>query len=238
VRDAKPATLAELRDAVRIVQGLTRGDEVEVEGKLLRLQWATGGAVPVLVAASGPRALRLAGAVGDGVILTVADPVFVGWCLEQVRAGWAEAGRDGAGFRVQVAVPAFLSDDLAEAREHVRWFVAFLGRHIADVLREQEAERGNEELWSYVDSREEYDIRRHGRPGGNPTAFVPDEVVDRFTIIGSAEQTVAKIRALEALGVTEINAYLSADDPERLIESYGKEVIPAFAGGLGDGDGR
>jgi probable F420-dependent oxidoreductase len=221
----EPATLRRLEDAVRIVRGLTAGDEVDVDGKPVRFEWATGGRVPVLVGASGPKALRLAGRVADGVILTVADLVFVDWCLEQVRLGLADAGRDGSGFRVQVAVPAFLGDDKAEARDQVRWFPAFIGSHIADVIRRREGG----EIWSYVDSRPAYDYRRHGRPGGNPTAHVPDEVVDRYTIVGTAEDTVAKIRALADLGVTEVNVYLSARDPEQLIESYARDVIPAFA---------
>jgi alkanesulfonate monooxygenase SsuD/methylene tetrahydromethanopterin reductase-like flavin-dependent oxidoreductase (luciferase family) len=180
----------------------------------------------VLVAASGPRALRLAGRAADGVILTVADPVFVGWCIEHVRAGLAEAGRDGDGFRVQVAVPGFVSDDIAYARSQTRWFCGFLGDHIAEVLREHPAERGNEELWRYTERRPVYDYRKHARPGGNPGDFVPDEVVDRFTLVGDAEATVARIEELEALGVTEINVYLSSSKPEEPVDAYGRDVVP------------
>ena len=77
IRGARPSNLAALEDAVRIIRGLTRGDEIDVEGAPVRLAWAEGGGVPVYVAAYGPKALRLAGRVADGVILQAADPFFI-----------------------------------------------------------------------------------------------------------------------------------------------------------------
>lgn len=224
---AKPGTLADLEAAVRVIQGLTRGDEVEVGGTPVRLGWASGGSVPVLVSASGPKSLRLAGRVADGVILTAADPVFVGWCLDQVRAGWKDAGRDGSEFRVQVATPAYIANDMEKARAQVGWYPAFIGSHVANILRRHDVEDDRADVWGYVDASSADEYRQRGRPGESAVQ-VPDEVVDRLTIVGDADQTITKIRELESLGVTEVAIYLSVDDPDRLIEAYGREVIPAF----------
>jgi alkanesulfonate monooxygenase SsuD/methylene tetrahydromethanopterin reductase-like flavin-dependent oxidoreductase (luciferase family) len=163
--------------------------------------------------------------VADGVILTVADIVFVEWCLEHVRRGFDDVGRDGSAFRVQVAVPGYLGDDRDAGRDQVRWFPAFIGSHVARAIQEREGG----DIWNYVDSRPAYDYRQHGRPGGNPTVLVPDEVVDRYTMVGTADETVAKVRALHAVGVTELNIFLSLHEPGTLIESYARDVIPAFA---------
>ena len=132
---ARPGTLAALETAVHVIQRLTGGEDIKIDATTVQLDWATGGRVPVLVAASGPKSLRLAGRVGDGVVLTAADPVFVEWCLDQVRKGWDDAGRDGTDFRVQVAVPGCVSSDMAEARAQVAWFPAFIGRHVGNILR-------------------------------------------------------------------------------------------------------
>jgi probable F420-dependent oxidoreductase len=228
IRNARPSSLAALEDSVRIIRGLTRGDEVEVEGNPVRLEWATGGEVPVFVAAYGPKALALAGRIADGVILQVADPFFVGWCLDRVGEGLREAGRDPSGFRVQVAAPSYISSDRAEARARLRWFPALVGNHIADILRHHDREAIPEELSAYVDDRLDYDYRRHTRQGAGHSDYVPDEIVDRFTVLGTVDECTEKLRELETLGVNEYNIYTTIPEPERVIEAYGREIIPVF----------
>lgn len=225
---AKPGTLADLEIAVQVIQGLTRGEEVIIGDAPVRFGWASGGAVPVLVAASGPRSLRLAGRVADGVVLTAADPVFVGWCLDQVRKGWNDAGRDGSGFRVQVAVPSYVSNDMEEARREVAWYPAFIGSHVANMLRSHQVADDGADVWGYVDARSAAEYRQRGAPGERPAVAVPDEVVDRLTIVGNAAQITAKLRELERIGVTEVAIYLSSKQPTRLVEAYGLGVIPQF----------
>jgi probable F420-dependent oxidoreductase len=228
IRNARPGNLAALEESVRIIRGLTRGDELEVDGHAVRFEWAKGGEVPVFVAAYGPKALALAGRIADGVILQVADPFFVEWCLERVRDGLRESGRDPSGFRVQVAAPSVVSPDRAEARDRLRWFPALVGNHIADILRHHDPETLPEELRAYVDGRGDYDYRRHTRQGADHYDYVPDEIVDRFTVLGTIDECTEKVRRLEALGVTEYNIYTTIPEPERLIETYGREIVPAF----------
>ena len=228
IRGARPSNLAALEEAVRIIQGLTRGEEIDVEGTPVRLAWAAGGGVPVYVAAYGPKALRLAGRVADGVILQAADPFFVQWALRQVHAGAADAGRDLADFRVQVAAPSYVSEDLDDARAKLRWFPALVGNHIADILRHHDPETIPLDLRAYVAARTEYDYREHTRQGADHFDYVPDEIVDRFCVLGSAEECCAKLRELEQLGVTEFNFYTTIPEPEPVIEAYGRDIIPAF----------
>ena len=56
-----------------------------------------------------------------------------------------------------------------------------------------------------------------------------DEICDRFTVIGSSEQVVAKLRELESIGVDEWIVYLMTNDQEETLEAYGRDVIPALA---------
>jgi alkanesulfonate monooxygenase SsuD/methylene tetrahydromethanopterin reductase-like flavin-dependent oxidoreductase (luciferase family) len=196
---ARPATLAGLEDAVRIVGDLSAGDEILVEGHPVRLAWALSGRVPVYVGAYGPRALRLAGRVADGVILQIADPAFVTWAMEHVRAGANEVGRDLSGFAVQVAAPGFVSDDLDEAREQVGWFPTMLGDYLRTTLRR------------YDDAS--------ARVG-------EDEILDRFTVIGSAEVCAGRLRELVAAGATQFNLYAAGSRPATVLERYGREIIP------------
>ena len=77
---------------------------------------------PVWVAGYGPKALRTAGRIGDGVILQFADPDLIAWCLGFVREGAKEAGRDFSKIEVMAAAPVWASNDLKIARDRVRWF--------------------------------------------------------------------------------------------------------------------
>jgi probable F420-dependent oxidoreductase len=229
IRGAKPARLAQVEEAIGIIRGLTRGDEIEVEGYPVRLEWATGGQVPVYLGAYGPRALRLAGRVADGVILQVADPFFVEWCLRHVEAGLEEEGRDPAAFKVQVAAPSYPSDDRDEARAQLRWFPALVGNHIADILRHHDPDEIPDYISHYVEARTHYDYRQHTRREAEHYDYVPDEIIDRFTVLGTAAEVTEKLRKLESIGVTEFNMYTTFDNPERVIETYGREVIPSMA---------
>jgi alkanesulfonate monooxygenase SsuD/methylene tetrahydromethanopterin reductase-like flavin-dependent oxidoreductase (luciferase family) len=182
--------------------------------------------VPVYLAGYGPKALTMAGRIADGVIFQVADPFFISWGLEFVRKGAADAGRDPDEIVVHCATATTISDDRTAARDQVRWFPAVVGNHIADVLRHHDPDVVPDYLREYVDARTQYDYYQHGRPGADHSQYVPDEIVDRFCVIGTAEECTAKIRELEAIGVSEFNIYPYVPELERVIETYGREIAP------------
>src|SRR5216117_3395469 len=109
-----PVTMDRLEQSIRLIRDLAAGREVDYEGTKTQLTWATGD-LPIWVAAYGPKALRLAGRVGDGVILQLADPYLIEWFLRYVREGAEEAGRRFEDVKVMAAAPAYVTDDLAHA---------------------------------------------------------------------------------------------------------------------------
>lgn len=226
IRKAKPANLAAIEEAVHIIRALSAGESVDVDGVPVQLKWADGGQVPIFIAGYGPKALRLAGRVGDGVVIQIADPYFISWALERVREGAEEAGRDLSDFKVQCAAPSFISDDRVQAREEVRWFGALVGNHVVDLLRHHDPETLPQDLIAFVEGRSGYDYTEHTRQGTDHAAYVPDEIVDRFTVIGTTDECVVKLDELAAAGVTEFNMYTAVSDPEGMIERYGSDVIP------------
>ena len=64
------------------------------------------------IAGYGPKVLNLAGRIADGVILQFADPDLIAWCLDFVRQGAKEAGRDPKSIEIMAAAPVWVSDDL------------------------------------------------------------------------------------------------------------------------------
>jgi probable F420-dependent oxidoreductase len=225
-----PNTLARLGEAVVAIRDLAEGREALVDGRPLRLPWVREGRLPVWVGAYGPKALALAGRVADGLILQLADPCLTEWMIRAARTAAAEAGRDPASLTVCVAAPAYVGADLAHAREQCRWFGGMVGNHVADLVARYGAHSGMvpDALTDYIERRRGYDYAHHGR-AGNPSAdFVPDDIVDRFCVLGDVAAHVAKLRELRDLGVDQFALYDMHDAKESTIDVYGEQIIPAL----------
>ena len=165
----------------------------------------------------------------EGVILQLADPVILGWTLEQVRRAAEEAGRDPDSLAVCVAAPAYVGSDLAHQRDQCRWFGGMVGNHVVDlVARYGEHSDIPEVLTDYIRGRAGYDYAHHGRADNPDTEFVPDDVIDRFCLLGPASDHIARLQELESLGVTQFNIYLMHDDMDGTLEAYGHDIIPAM----------
>jgi alkanesulfonate monooxygenase SsuD/methylene tetrahydromethanopterin reductase-like flavin-dependent oxidoreductase (luciferase family) len=180
------------------------------------------------VAGYGPKALRCAGRVADGVVLQFADPYLIKWCLGFVKEGAEEAGRDFSTIRTMSAAPVWVSDDLAKAREQVRWFPALVSNHVVDLVSRYKPEELPKELTAYVRDRKSYDYLHHAEVGSSNADFVSDEIVDRFAIVGPVEEQVRRLDELIAAGVTQFNVYLMSGDEEETLRVYGSRIIPRF----------
>jgi probable F420-dependent oxidoreductase len=230
VTNGKPTTLATLREAVHVIRELANGRPVEYKGSTIRFPWAGRSRVEVWVAGYGPKALQLIGEVGDGFILQLADPDIAAWTIGSVRAAAEAAGRDPDAITMCVAAPAYVSDDLAHAREQCRWFGGMVGNHVADIVsRYGDDSAVPKALTDYIKGREGYDYNEHGQAGNVHTAFVPDEIVDRFCILGPVEEHVRRLQELASLGADQFAVYLQHDAKDETLQAYGEKVIPAIA---------
>ncbi|WP_344158072.1 TIGR03842 family LLM class F420-dependent oxidoreductase [Kribbella yunnanensis] len=227
---AQPGTIADMKQCVEVVRSLARGETVTHRGQELKLGWVKDGALDVWVAAYGPRALAATGQVGDGYILQLADPDIAAWMIAAVRRSAEEAGRDPDAIKFCVAAPAYVGDDLEHQREQTRWFGGMVGNHVADIVARYGDGGGvPKALTDYIEGRKGYDYSQHGRAGNTHTDFVPDEVVDRFCILGPVENHLARLEELKALGVDQFAVYLQHDAKEETLAAYGKDIIPAFS---------
>lgn len=222
-----PTTLAILEEATQVIRDLCEGREVSYEGAKLRLDWAASHRLPVWIAGYGPKALELTGRVADGAIVQLADPSLVGWCVGLLRKGSRAAGRDPNAVAVMAAAPAHLGDR-RRALDAVRWFPALVSNHVVDLVKRYGEQGLPADLTAYVRDRPGYDYRHHAESGSSNAAFVDDESVERFCVIGDAEEHIAKLRKLAAVGVKQFNIYLMSGDEEEILETYGSRIIPAM----------
>jgi probable F420-dependent oxidoreductase len=235
----QPVKVGRFEAALKMIKPFMNGEKVRWNDTDIELAWVRPELPPIEmhVAGYGPRVLGVAGRVGDGVIIQLADPDIISWTMETARSAAAEAGRDPAGLKCIVCAPSHISGDIAAAREQVRWFPAMVSNHVRDLI----ARYGSDgrivprALTDYVPTETHYDYDEHSRVGARHGAFVSDEICDRFCVLGTPEQAAAKLAELESIGVDQFNIYLMTEGQEETLETYGREIIPRFAGVTGGG---
>ena len=151
--------------------------------------------------------------------------------MATARAAAEEAGRDPAALKCIVSAPSHISDDLADARDQVRWFPAMVSNHVQDLIDRYGTDGSvvPKVLTDYVEARKFYDYDEHSRVGAKHGEFVTDDICDRFCVLGNAEQATAKLKELEAVGVDQFNIYLMTQGQEDVLAAYGKDIIPEFS---------
>jgi probable F420-dependent oxidoreductase len=229
----QPVRVAEFEAALAMIKPFMNGKEVNWNEKDLQLKWVRPELpeIEMHVAGYGPKALAVAGRQGDGVIIQLADPDIIRWIMATARQAAEEAGRDPAALKCIVSAPSHISDDLADAREQVRWFPAMVSNHVKDLIDRYGTDGSTvpKALTEYVLARKFYDYNEHSRVGAKHGGFVTDEICDRFCVIGSLDQCKQKLRELEEVGVDQFNVYLMTHGQEETLQAYGDGIIPDFA---------
>ena len=115
----------DMREYVGIVRAILRG-EAPPAGERFRSSFHFMGYeprrdLPIYIGALSPRMLRLAGELGDGVVLWLCNPDYVrDVVIPEVTKGREKAGRDLEGFDVVAAVPTAVTDEPEAARARLR----------------------------------------------------------------------------------------------------------------------
>ena len=231
VLNGKPTTLKDLREATHVIRELANCRSVEVNGTTLQFPWARSSELEVWIAAYGPLALKATGEAADGFILQLADIDIAKWMIAAVRDAAEKAGRDPDAITFCVAAPMYVGADTPESwahmREQCRWFGGMVGNHVADIVAKY-GDSGDipQALTDYIKGREGYDYNEHGRAGNTHADFVPDDIVDRFCVLGTPEDHIAKLQALKDIGVHQFAGYLQHDNKEETLRVYGETIMP------------
>ncbi len=228
----KPVRVAEFEARCAMIKELMNGRPVVWNEKELQLTWARTDVpdIPMWIAGYGPKALAVAGRVADGVIIQLADPQIIQWIMDTARKAAEEAGRDPSELKCIVGAPSHIGDDMAAARDQVRWFPAMVSNHVMDLIEKYgwDSEIPSA-LTDFVKARKFYDYKDHSRVGAAHGEFVTDEICDRFCVLGTPEQAIAKLRELESVGVDQFNIYLMTEGQKETLETYGRDILPKFA---------
>jgi len=232
----KPAALTEMRACMTDLRRLLAGDAVDFHGTRGRLAFASGRPVPLLMAASGPKAIELAGEVADGVMLLVGfHRGIVDAVLTHLEKGARRSGRRLEDLEIVWAVRAVMAETMAVAHRQARPTVVHQGimRVHARWLEYTKLAIPHFEI-----PRSVYDIYpdlSHAQDWEQAiaaTAFVPDDVIaqlcDALGLIGTPEHCASRIGDLTAAGVKSlyIMPLQTFVGPEQEIRAFRDAVFP------------
>jgi len=232
----RPATLAEMRACIGTVKALVAGESVDFGGTPGRLAYASGRPLPVLMAASGPKAIEVAGEIADGVLLLVGfNRGIVETALAHLERGARRAGRRLEDLEIIWAVRTGTAPSTREARRLARptavhWGILRWGGHWLEPagLRLPKLEIPDAVWQVYPDLSHAQDWEA----AIAATSFVPDEVVaelcDALGLVGTPEDCARRIVEMTKLGVQ--NLYLmplqTFVGPEPEVRAFRDVVFP------------
>ena len=220
------ARVAVVREMIGVIRALLSGETVTREGASFTLQDARlcfdlPAPLPVYLAASGPRMLRMGGELADGVLfLAGVDERCVAYAVERIREGAAEAGRDPAGIDIGCTVYGSLQDDAGAARALCRPMAAWFpqtSRQYAEIAGVEETRIENIRA-AYAGGH--FDQARAAMD------FVTEDMIDAFTVGGPPEIWIDRLNRIAALGVEHINVFLLGPDRAAMGERLVREVFP------------
>jgi 5,10-methylenetetrahydromethanopterin reductase len=234
----KAATLAQMRTCILSLKGLLGGQAVDFNGTSGRLQFAAGRHIPVLMAASGPKAIELAGEIADGALLMVGyTPGIVAAALEHLERGARRGGRRLDDLEIIWAIRTGTAASTPEAQRQARpiavhWGILRWGAHwLKDAGLQLPDFKVPEAVWKiYPDLSH----AANWEEAIAATAFVPDEVIaqlcDAFGLIGTPEHCAKRIMEMADIGVTKLYlmGFQTFVGPQQEVAAFRDEVFPVL----------
>jgi 5,10-methylenetetrahydromethanopterin reductase len=194
----KPAKLGYFEKTIRQMRDLLAGKEVELETGKIHLKHPSKNKIPIYIAASGPKMLELSGRIADGIIVLVgvADE-YLRQAKEKIEAGAKAAGRKLSDIHLVLWVPCAVSDK-APAKDAVKAHVARVVAHPQPYILDAKEQKVLEEI------RKTYDYYHHMDQEANHAEVIPDWLVDKFAIAGTAAECRAQVERIKKSGIQQI----------------------------------
>lgn len=226
----RPVKLSVLSEFVTSLRKLLQGETVKHQGASLKLTWGKSN-LPIYIAAHGPKALELAGAVADGVIIgTGVGREIIQDATDALSRGAVQAGRSLQSLDVWWHLGASVARNRDEAIAGIRFNLASKVNHLMRFRRQEK-----HIPIGYLDALErihrEYNYLEHLSPGGSGAnarlvgeSGVEDYLADRYAIVGTPDECMARLAQLRSWGISKIWLNTYKDDNIAFMEQWSKNV--------------
>lgn len=227
------ASLAGLAERVRAVRALLRGETVQSDGATMALKVGNA-AVPIMLAGSGPRTLRLAGQIADFVFFNLgARPEYVVDARRWIAEGAEAAGRDPEEVESWLYTPAAIAHDHARAIDEVR--NGAISSTVFTLNGDLSEKRVPAELQDRVrELGRSYQYGEHLSPGQTANYHLAerlglvDYVIQRFSLAGTPDELIQRLAELRTAGLRNVCLNLGpAPDLAATLRLFGETVLPA-----------
>lgn len=222
----KPLTA--VKETVAVVRELLTGRKVTFDGDIIKLKNAKIGFadpkkagvsmdIPIYVGAQGPKMLEAAGAVGNGVLINGSHPDDFKAAVPAIQKGAEAAGKSLSEIDIAAYTCFSIDEDAEKAYAAAKPVVAFIVAGASDIVLERHGVSVNDqkEIAGAIAKGNFKDLN----------VLVTDKIADRFSIAGSFEDCIGKVKGLRDAGVTQIVAGSPlGPDKEKSIQFIGKMV--------------
>jgi 5,10-methylenetetrahydromethanopterin reductase len=228
-----------LRETIVMIKALLAGNVVNHDGELFKLtdaqlKFEARRDVPIYLATRSPMNLELAGELADGALIaTYVSKDQLQFAVDRVRAGAEKAGRKLEDVKLISWVYTSISDDGRQAVENVRYFVTQAIINTSPEAYPTILAGFHPDLPAFLSK-----CRDSGREGIEAAykdrTYMTDEVIKRFSVAGTADDCIAKIKEISSFGIDDIwlrcfSAPRSEIEHEKVIVPFAEKVMPAFA---------
>lgn len=230
----RPAKMAQLEEYIVAIKALFKKGETTYQGRTIRLTWAKE-PVPIYIAAEGPKMLRLAGRLADGIVVgTGLTPELVKDAINYVREGAQEAGRKLEDIDLWWIVKGIVGEDREAAVREIRMALAASAHHAFRFTLE--GKRVPPDLVDKVETlKREYRAQEHEHLGaGKHNADLVDRLglrdflAERFAMAGTPRDCIKKIESLAEAGANKLWISVIVNDRPAYMRTMAERVIPAF----------
>ena len=181
--------------------------------------------VPIYISAEGPKTLRVAGRTCDGIILgTGFDKQVTDWARQRLAEGAKDEGRTLSDIDIMPAGMIVVDDNGDLARRRVRSRMANRAHHNFRFTMETVPEGEAAGIQEFMDN---FDIAKPIEERVDPD-FVTDYLLERFTIAGTPAECIAKVKKLEADGITRILLTPPNAIYDQVMDRWGRQVIEKY----------
>ena len=224
VEQTKP--LATIQESVRIIREISSGRTLDMQGDIFKISGAklnfkVASSVPIFIGAQGPKMLALAAEIGDGVLINASHPKDVENAVKFIHEGVGRAGKNLNDLNVSAYTSFSIAASYDKALKAVVPVVAYIVAGSPEMILERHGI--SVEVASKI-----RDAIAHGQ-WKDAFSLVDNNMVEAFSICGTAETCVEKIDKLVKVGVNQIVAGSPiGSNMRKAINMISAEVFPHF----------
>lgn len=213
--------LKTIEDFIKVFRKITNGEEVTYESnsfsiEKVKLSFDPLGKIPVYIACRGPKMLKLAGKIADGVLLGSVPLEYIKVAKEYIEEGKSISGKNFEKFEIANSIIFSVSKDREKAFElakpYLVYSLAVTPEYILNVAGF--SKKDIEPIIKALPNEKE------------ASKEVTKEMIEKFAIAGTIDECINKIKAYANEGVTQlICSSPIGEDEKQIIKLLKKKLL-------------